>query len=110
MTDNTSHPTFAEIADRLDDKSISVAAIWATGFSSTWRHYVITDDGEYRLISDHDHDVLNEYEEALQGAYRELGLLLTPARRARKSEEIAARLASAKPVITAADAARIRAE
>jgi hypothetical protein len=111
MTTNApSHPIFAEVTALLDDQSIDVAAVWATGFNREWRHYIITDDGEVKLISDHDHDVLNEYDAALRVAYRELGLLLAPARAARKSAAIQARLANARPTITAADAARIQAE
>ena len=104
------HPTLTEVADKLENKSIDVAAIWATGFHCEYRHYVITDDGERVLISDRDHDLLNLYDESLRAAYRELGLLFSPAKLARKREEIWARLADAKPVITPADAARIRAE
>lgn len=104
------HPTLTEVASKLNDKSIDVAAVWATGFNREWRHYIITDDGEYRLISDHDHDVLSEYDAALRAAYKELGLLLTPARAARKRAEIEIKLAGSRPVITAADAARIQAE
>lgn len=104
------HPTLTEVAGKLEDKSIDVAAIWATGFNVEWRHYVITDNGECRLISDHDYGVLNDYDGALRTAYKELGLLLTPARAAKKRAEISARLDAAQPVITEADAARIRAE
>jgi hypothetical protein len=111
MTTNApSHPIFAEVTAKLDDRSIDVSAVWATGFNREWRHYIITDDGEVKLISDHDHDVLNEYDAALRAAYKELGLLPTPARAARKSAAIQARLADARPVITEADATRIRGE
>lgn len=111
MTTNApSHPIFAEVTAKLDDRSIDVSAVWATGFNREWRHYIITDDGEVKLISDHDHDVLNEYDAALRAAYKELGLLPTPARAAKKSAAIQARLANARPTITAADAARIRQE
>ena len=104
------HPTLTEVADKLENKSIDVAAIWATGFHCEYRHYVITDDGERVLISDRDHDLLNLYDESLRAAYRELGLLFSPAKLARKREEIWARLADSRPVITPADATRIRAE
>lgn len=104
------HPTLTEVAGKLEDKSIDVAAIWATGFHCEYRHYVITDDGERVLISDRDHDLINLYDESLRAAYRELGLLLTPAKLARKREEIWAKLADSKPAISDADAARIRAE
>lgn len=94
------HPTLTEVADKLENKSIDVAAIWATGFHCEYRHYVITDDGERVLISDRDHDLLNLYDESLRAAYRELGLLFSPAKLARKREEIWARLADSRPVIT----------
>lgn len=104
------HPTLTEVAGKLEDKNLDVAAIWATGFHCEYRHYVITDDGQRVLISDNDHNLLNLYDESLRAAYRELGLLLSPAKLARKRDEIWAKLADAKPVITDADAARIRAE
>lgn len=104
------HPTLSEIAGKLENKSVNVETIWATGFHSQYRHYVITDDGERVLIGDNDHSLLNLYDEDLRAAYRELGLLLTPAKLARKREEIWAKLADAKPVITPTDAARIQAE
>ena len=104
------HPTFTEIAAKLNDQSIDVAAVWATGFNREWRHYIITDAGEYKLISDHDYDVLIGYEDELRAAYKKLGLLPTPAQTARKRAEIHAKLDAAQPVITTADAARIQAE
>lgn len=112
MTPNSTqtHPVFTEVTAKLDDQSIDVAAVWATGFNRDWRHYIVTDDGEVKLISDHDHDVLNEYEAPLRAAYKELGLLATPARAAKKSAAIQAKLADARPVITEADAARMQGE
>lgn len=104
------HPIFGEVIEKLDDKTIDPSTIWATSFEARYRHYIITDDAEYQLISDHDHYVLMDYDDALRAAYKELGLCLTPARAAKRDEKIERKLRDRKPVVTAADAARIATE
>ena len=104
------HPNMNEVANKLEDKSIDLTAVWATGFNNQWRHYIITDDAEYILISNHDYDILVGYEEELRVAYKALGLLLAPAKTAKRRAEIHAKLDAAQPVITEADTVRIQAE
>ena len=66
---------FDHIVAKLDDKSIDILTMDATGFSAQDGHFIRRDDGTRQAISDHDYWVLMEHGDEIHEKFGQLGLL-----------------------------------
>ncbi len=66
---------FDHIVAKLDDKSIDILTMDATGYSTQDRHFIRRDDGTRQVISDHDYWVLMGHADEIHEIFGRLGLL-----------------------------------
>ena len=66
---------FDHIVAKLEDMTIDILTMDATGFNAQEGHFIRRDDGTRQVISDHDYWVLMEHADEIHEIFGKLGLL-----------------------------------